>query len=528
MAPTDREIWEGREWVGRRATYNHYEKWFDGTYLDVTLEKRDRKTGDAVKRYPLHFNIPRLACEVHRDLARGTPHDHKTMAVRTAISRGDGQDIAPQIETILNEGVWMPSQGGSIQQQALLAMNIFGGTVFKIAWEPWAQSLPYRLAMRLIASPGHIKPVWDWLNPWQLLECYIGYEIDPEVARVKYGIKGLEEHRPALYMEHWTPETWRVAINDRVPEMKWGDQRPWKLEGENPYGFVPIFYIPHERTKDSLFGDSLVPRQEGMTKELNARATDIADAVRAMRPGMYVGHDLEGSLGFRRVTLDGTTVMYVLDLGHKRPVPNAGAPEIGPVQVPDAPEALLSFPRTLLDFWMMICRISPAAFGLDDTRSGRITGPAIAQRMWTSIAHATTERINFSENKTLIDRSLIVALARKREALGELGVTLPEFEERLAYQLDIHQKWPPMIPLERADQHQELIDRLREGGISIEQYLTELGVEDVEDQKKLILEWQRALAEIEAETKAAEMEQKQKQWEDRKKQDVAGNKRKNT
>jgi len=293
--------------------------------------------------------------------------------------------------------------------------------------------------------------------------------------------------------------------------MKWGGQK-WELRGKNPYGAIPVHYVPHERTKDSLFGDSQIPRQQDIVDEINSRSADIADAVRAMRPGVYTSHDIDGTLNTRKVDMDGITVARVIDLGHKRVAPNSGEPGLDPLGVPDAPETLLSFPKTLLDFWMMMTRISPAVFGLDDTRSGRITGPAIAQRMWTSIAHSTTERINFTEAKTAVDRALILALSRKRDVLAEMGVAVPEIDEKTLPALGLVQKWPPMIPLERQDRHQELTARLRESGISIEAYLEAMGVEDIEEQKRLILEWQKDLAEIEIMVKeAGKPEEKPKQ-----------------
>lgn len=505
---TDRDIWNSADWIQRRVQCNDHMRWFDGSHLDQTREKRNRTSGDYVKRFPLHLNMPGLACEVHRDLARGIPAQNDTLVVRTVIERGDDSELAKKLEAIINDGVWRPSHGGPMQQEALLAMNIYGGTVFKLSWEPWEMELPYRLAVRLIKNPSHILPVWDWLNPWRLLECYIGYEISSKEAKLKYGIEATDPGRPVLYMEHWTPTEWSIRVDDKVPTMKW-DKQKWKLAGENPWGFVPVYYIPHERTRDSLFGDSQIDGQEELTEEINSRTADIADTVRAMHPGMYTGHDIDGSLGIRKVVVDGIVVARVISLGHKRVAPNSGEPGLDPLSVPDVPEALLNFPRELLNFWMMMTRISPATFGLDDTSSGRITGPAVGQRMWTSIAHSTTERINFTEAKTGIDRGIVAALLKKRDVLTELGIALPDYKIGATSTMGITQKWPPMIQMERQDKHKEFMERLREQGISIEQYLKEMGVEDVEDQKALILAWQKELAEIDIMVKEAGKEEPQ-------------------
>lgn len=499
---TDRDIWNDSGWMQRRQTYKRYKEWYEGVPLAATMEKRDKSSGEKIRRFPLNFNITKIACDVHRDIMRGIPDYDDPLAVRATVEREDSPDLAERLERVVNEKVWRPSHGGPLQQEAMLAMNIYGGTVFKLAWEPWEQDLPYRLAVRLIRNPGHINPTADWLNPWKLLECYIGYEISARDAEIKYGIKVPNSKRDALYMEHWTPTEYRIAIDDQVPVMKWNN-RKFKLEGENPWGFVPIFYVPHERTTKELFGDSLIPCQEKLVKEINSRARDLADIVRATTPGLLFGRDIDRTLSVRRVKVDGLEVKKIIDLGRSRPTQSGGgSPDVFPSPTPDIPQALVEFPRTLLDFWMMIARISPAIFGLDDTRSGRITGPAIAQRMWTSIAYATTGRINFSDAKTSVDKSIAMLLVSK-EAAGafeELGIESPGVTREMA-QMNISQVYPPMIPLDREERHREMIDRLRESGVSIEAYLREMGVKDIDGERTRIVAWMEERARIEAVSK---------------------------
>lgn len=498
----DRDIWNNADWMQRRQTYKRYQEWYEGVPLAATMQKRDKSSGEKIRRFPLDFNITKLACDVHRDIMRGIPDYDDPLAVRATVEREDNSDLAERLEHVINEKVWRPSHGGPLQQEAMLAMNIFGGTVFKLAWEPWEQDLPYRLAVRLIKSPGHIDPTVDWLNPWKMLECYIGYEISARDAEIKYGIKVDDSRRNALYMEHWTPTEYRIAINDQVPEMKWDGQK-FRLEGKNPWGFVPIFYVPHERTTKEIFGDSLIPCQKELVKEINARARDLADIVRATTPGLLFGRDIDRTLSVRRVKVDGLEVMKIIDLGRSRPSQSGGGmPDVFSSPTPDIPQALVEFPRTLLDFWMMMTRISPAIFGLDDTKSGRITGPAIAQRMWTSIAYATTGRINFSDTKTAIDRSIATLLASKEEsgAFEELKIKPPGITSEMA-QMGIGQVYPPMIPLDREERHREMIDRLREGGASVELYLRKMGVKDIDGEKAHIIEWMEERARVAAMSK---------------------------
>ncbi len=492
-----RDIWNRDDWVRRRQIYRGYAQWYDGVYLDASNDKRDRETGDKIRKFPLHLNMTRLMCDIHGDIARGIPNAGTPLIVYLVVERnGRDSGLAEKIETIVNDGVWRPSHGAAIQQEALLSMNIFGGTAFKLSWEPWDTDLIYRLAVRPIKDPSYILPVWDPQNPWRMLECYYGFEISPEIAKAKYGITPKSDI-PVLYLEHWTRSEWKVTIDDKVPTVKWKD-REWKLQGENSWGFVPIYYIPHKRTI-RLFGDSQVEGATELEKDINSKMATISDIIRSARPGMLWGHDLDPNLKIKRVMFEGSVVTYVIDTGRTRNISGAQPPTLDALPMPDIPASIAAFPQDLLNFWMMLSRISPAAFGLDDSKSGRITGPVVANRMWTSISHGVEERINFTTIKTMMDKDIIRILI-EREAAGEftdLGVSPPGISGDVT-PINMKQSWPPMIPTDRTAKHIEMIDRLRDGGISIETYLSEMGVDDTEEERARIENWLEKLAEIEA------------------------------
>lgn len=498
---SDKDIWNNPKWMARRSQCRRRAQWYNGLPLDKTSEKRNRDTGELVKKFPLRINLVKLACDIHRDLARGIPDRGEPLIVEAAIERSDEvEQQAELLNTIINDKLWRPSHGAAIQQEALLSMNIYDGTVFKLSWEPWDADLPYRLAVRLIRNPGLVNPIWDPQNPWRMLECYYGFEISPEVARVKYGITPRQDNVPVLYMEHWTENEWRISVDEQVPTMKW-DNHTWQLKGENPWGIVPFYYIPHERTT-RLFGDSQVDGQEELTKDVNSKLTVLSDTVKAAWPGLLWGHDLDRSLSTRRLAVDGQIVGYVVDAGRTRNVQGAQPPTISAIPIPEIPPSIANFPQDLLDFWMMLERISPATFGMDDTASGRITGPVVANRMWTSMAHSTTECINFSTGKTILDKHALRILAERRIALEELGIEAPEIDTDMLQQIQIRQSWPPMIPADRGDKHREFIERLRQYGISPQTYLRGMGVDDVQGELSRIEDWMRLEAEIEASSKS--------------------------
>jgi hypothetical protein len=462
------------------------------------MDLRDRQTGRKVYKFPLQINLPRLGCDIHRDLARGIPDSDLPLIVQATVERSSSEQ-AEELERLIND-LWRTSYGAAIQQEGMLDMNIYGGVVYQIRWEPWKRLLPYRTAVRKIPSPGNIKPTWSRYEPWRMSSCYIGFLISREEAEEQYNVRVPANLTEVLYLERWDTQGWWVHVHGQIPNMTWGD-RKWVLAGENPFGFVPVYYIPHERTTE-LFGDSAVEGQQELTRDFNSRAANVSDIVRATRPGLLSGHDIQRNPEVKRIDHKGTVLTHYIDLGPTRGVQGAQPPSLDSLPIPNVPEGIAGFPDTLLTWWMMVKRISPASFGQDDTQSGRITGPATANRMWTSIAHSSTERINYTTGKCLIDQDLVSVLKVKAGALEELGVSLStDLSGVDPVSLRIMQRWPPMIPLDKQQLHSDLIEELREGGASIERYLRSKGVEDVEVEKQRIMAWLEWLAENEAKSR---------------------------
>lgn len=494
----DLNIWREDKWAQRRDQYQKYQKWYAGKPLNETLQARDRSGTTYVKKYPLQLNIVGLACDVHRDIARGIPMHDDPLVIRAAVERrGENEQYAANLEYILNDKIWRASGGGMIQQEGLLSMNIYGGVGYRIQWAPWDIDLPYGLAVRLIRRPEHLQPEFDEYNPKRMVSCYYGYKISPKLARAKYNVDPdgrIDDD--VLYLEYWDSNEWWVHVDGKVPTMESGGKK-WQLRGKNPWGFVPFYYIPHERTAD-LWGYSQIEGQGELELEYNARAADISLHVKNMRSGVVVGSDISTKIMVTPVIHEGQTILRVIDIGHTKGIQGAQSPKLVELPIPDVPDSVMDWPKTLLDMWMIVERISPATFGMDDTQSGRITGPAVANRMWTSVAHATTERINYTTMKSIIDKDILRILGNELTR-ADIDATYGEVPEvgQEDYRLEISQSWPPMLPMDRTERHQELIDDLREGGISIERFLSEKGVMDTKTEMDRIASWKERMAQFE-------------------------------
>lgn len=496
QAEKDRTLWNSQGWSKSRAAAQHCRAWYKADPLQAKQPRRDRTSGNEIRQFPLNMNMVKLGCDIHRDLARGMTEPGDLLAITTSIKRGDEFPNAAVVESLLNS-IWTFSSGGPIQQEGLLSMNIYGACAYQISYEPWNTNLPYRLAIRLHRDPSMIFPVWDHTDGWNMLKCYIGYEIDQDIAELKYSIQP-NGTGPFLYMEEWTQDTWEVRINGQVPTMRWNDSE-FRLSGKNTWGFVPMFYIPHERTISMMGMDSITGTEE-LVMHINARAGNISDLVQATRAGMLTMTDVQtNSFAAVPITVEGNTIAYAINLGKTIPRPGAQPPELKAWPIVDIPPGLVGYPRELIDYWMMLSRIAPSAFGLDDTQSGRITGPAVQARMFTSMAHASTERINYTTGKTLIDRRLIQALlvlARDPMYATLKAQPIPELTDDDIW-LDINQLWPPSLLLDKEKMLEGLLARLKEKGISIEEFLRALGVKDIEGERERILAWLTDVTAIE-------------------------------
>jgi hypothetical protein len=490
-----KEIWNDQDWASRRTECRRLELWYEGVPLDATEPKADPETGEKVRRFPLRLNLNALACDVHRDYSRGEVPDDP-LFVKATVVRGDDPARADVIEKTINEKIWRKSFGGAILQEALLAMNIFGGTVFKLSMEPWDIDLPLGIGVRHIRNPSLIKPTWDFLNPWRMLECYFGYEITSDVARAKYGVT-VPENKLALYMEHWTRSEWKITVNDIVPKMSAGDNS-WELKGKNSWGVVPFYYVPHERATEP-WGKSQIAGREHLNLEVNARTVGVSDMVRNIRHNLLWATDLRMDPSVRTVEPEGQPPITIIDMGGTSGPAGAKPPTLNSMPTADIPQYYAQWPRSLLELWMQFDRVSPATFGMDDTQSGRITGPAVAQRVWTSTSHAATERLYLTTAKTLLDGDIVHILSEPvvRKALEKAGKKVPDIrvEDR---ERTIMQTWPPSLPLDRMEKHRESLEKLSAGGISPERYLDQIGVVDAEEEMARIYEHKEKMAEIES------------------------------
>lgn len=497
-------IYNSGEWATKREEYEGYRDTFDGSEWEEKTGAPDPDTGRSTLRYPLQINPAAKVCRVHRAVMFGMRDDTSSLPVKTLVSADSGgtREEQLQIQKFVN-ATWRHSQGASILEEAGLLLQIYGGHYFKVAWEFWNPNLPYRIAVRSLKSPGWCLPIYDIYDPFHLLEAYIGYKIPAQVAKAKYGITVKGDKEEALYMEHWTREMWKTTIDGQVPVMQQGKDKQ-ALEGENPWGLVPIVYIPHERTGE-FYGKSLIENVSGLSREVNARMADEGDAVRETAHRLLVIRNARsrGAIKTRKITSGGRLIEEVIDIGDAPVVTGAKEPDLFSVESAGIPQSVSSFPEAL---WAEIRRqtdVAAIAMGDENMGGGRVTGPVTAWRMFPSLSHTMGERAFFSTGLNMI-AEIIATIAIERERSGDykkLSIDAPEIPDVMA-QMNLKQVWCPPVPIEDIQKVQALTFRLQADGISLYAYLEKLGEDNIDEEMERIWEDVKKRAEIGAEAKA--------------------------
>lgn len=521
----EEEIYQAAAWVDMRSKYQEYKYWYKGEEWEKYVpDIRDQVTGDRVRQWPLRLNPISKVCRIHRAFLMGMQEEAVTgLPVQTLVIRDDTftdeQKVSATHLQRLIEKVWRSSNGVASQYEAGLLMQIYGGHVFKVAWCPWEANWPYRIGVQSFKTPAVFYPsVYSAFDHWLLYEAYIGYMIKTSDAKEIYGITPPTDKDEVLYLEHWTRDSYKFTVDGTVPVMTWNEKK-FKLEGKNPWGVIPIVYIPHDPDGD-YYGRSMVEGGDslvGLAKELNARMADKGEFVQDSRP-MMVGRNLRssGSLQLRDVRYQGNVSFQILDIGDAPPMPGSREPDLFVVQSSGMPKEEAAYPEQILADIRRQGDVASAASGDDDVSGGRITGPVTAYRMWPTMQHTMAERAYWTVGLGHIAR-IIARIAQVQEAAGvydELGISPPGITEEMMG-LDYGAAWRQMIPIEEHKALENLNQRLTAGGVSLYSYLSELQVQDVQAEVERIWEDRKRQAEVDAIVERAKGEAMNSQREER-------------
>jgi hypothetical protein len=467
---------------------SYYWGWFRGDFLNETMVLKD---GTTVEKYPLKYNSIRDFARKHQAFLFGEAPDGPNPLIMSNIVprmefgaeevNQEDAKFAKLLENAITE-IWVQSHGRAIMQEGGLLSQVLGGWAFQLQWKPDEDDVRIPIFVKGY-SPEYILATPRNGDPWSLLSCFIVYRIPALVAQKQYGYTndGGEVAGTVVYTEEWTEEYSTVCINGTPIKDEEGD---WK-ERKHPYGFVPIVYIPHERT-GGFPGTSHVEDQHGLARELNGRLADMGTAIVETVHRVRYAWNLSSNPTPRKLG-KGEHSVEVIDLGRQSPA-QKDPPTVKAEDPPSFPPAFGAFTDTIWKFLQRTGHLPPVTFGEDE--GSQRSGATLEVRMWAATSHTRGERTYWTEGKNMLDTMIVKMLVIKMAA----ELKLPK---DILKKVFISQRWYPQIPRDRAGLLTEITSRVTNHLMSPQMALEVLGdVSNPKQELAQIREWAEWLASI--------------------------------
>jgi len=406
--------------------YNILESWYSGAILDESIV--DAASGKKIDKYPIKINPLKGTCERHTSALFGQTLDsihYGGVPVRIlADVKKDKKKQGGAVEKALRT-VFEDNGGGSLFISNGIVSQYLRGCVFAASWLPMEKRIGV-----FNPSPKEFIGFPKGANYWDLREAWIVREITKDDIKSYKTEKVLNENDTKFYyVEHWTEDEYEVSINGSTVMF---DEILQK--GANPWGMVPIEYIPHIRTT-SFLGNSIITEMvKGVIREINLRWADTGDAV---------SDDSHQPIAMRNVritpvvkSIDGRPI---IDLGSTTGLAgNEANPDLLTISLKSASDVMLKLGGELYDIYRREA-IHPAVADGEDEGSQR-SSLTLSTRMWPLVSHAEMERIFWTVGLAKFCRILLKIMAIKK--INEIT------EEHISMPLII--SWAPMLPVDRA------------------------------------------------------------------------------
>lgn len=458
------------DWELQKARYEEEERWFTGAALDLEVQKKDNPTQET-DLYPLRINpLVNLVIKHAHILFGEYLYDGRPLVRPKLIPKENDETnktLVEQAEEALFT-IWWESHGNAIMMENALLSQIYGGCIFKLTYVPEETDRLIPLLVERI-NPKGFYGIPDASDMYRLSEAWIVKQITNAQAK-KYGYTG--EDKVVWYSEHWTKQNYKVRINDRLVTKVYGNEQ-YPLGGENPYGIVPLVYIPHIRIA-AFLGMDTISHLKGLIKEMNLRYGDYGDAV---------NDDSHSLIAMRNVTGKTTTVSVsgrdVVDLGTAQGISgNEKEPDLFEVTSTRASASMRDLVGEIYKQYRRDAADPPVADGEDE--GSQRSALTLATRFWPLLGHSDVERIFWSAGMNVINTYMLKMMQIKK--LGEIT------EKHLGMRMK--QKWAPQLPRDREADVQEWVQRSAADLGSRETLLELTGdVEDLDEEQDRMIEW---------------------------------------
>lgn len=455
------------------------ESWVTGTVLEETVVVNNKE----IDRYPVRINpIPSIVQKhAYALFGESNQDDRPLVYPRIIPGKKSQREMARQAEDILYR-VWWESNGRSIQFENGLWSQIYGGCIFKLSWDPFdpLRSVPIRIEN---PHPKYFVGRPTATDLWRLQEAWIVTPITEEEAIINGVEPDIVVDNTAWMVEHYTPTTYETTINGR-PIRKQLDGEWVPLDGVNPWGFVPIVYIPHIRMGSSFYGSNSFDVARGLVTELNRRVADFGDAV-SVDSHAYIGmRNVAGSPKVQQIAPN----LYAINVGSGTNITGDGKdPDLFEIRRPSASAPMQTLIDELNDEIRRCTYIPKVADGEDE--GSQRSGLTLAMRMWPLTSHTNMERISWTSGLDSLNRMILRMLVIK----GEAGMTIEHASLR------IKENWFPVLPRDREMTVNEAVSRMGAKLGSPEHLIQMLGdVDDIDEEVAKIISFTKKLSEVEA------------------------------
>lgn len=406
-------------------TYNTLEAWYSGAKLDESIV--DAASGKKIERYPIKINPLKGTCERHASALFGQMLNsihYGGVPVRMLADVGKGQKEQGRVVEKALKTVWEDNGGGALLIANGIVSQYLRGCVFAASWLPMEKRIGI-----FNPSPKEFIGFPKGANYWDLREAWIVREITKDdIGSYPTEVPLNENDTKLYYIEHWLEKEYEISINGHTVMFDNVLQK-----GENPFGVVPIEYIPHIRT-NAFLGNSIITEMlKGVIREINLRWADTGDAVSDDSHQPIAIRNVRGSVVVK--SIDGRPVM---DLGSVTGMAgNEANPDLITVALKTASDVMLSLGGELYNIYRREANHPAVADGEDE--GSQRSSLTLSTRMWPLVSHIELERIFWTVGLAKFDKILLRMMEVK--GIGEIK------EEHIAIPLII--SWAPMLPVDR-------------------------------------------------------------------------------
>lgn len=485
-------------WQEQTSRYMEYWKWYTGAALldDVII---DEKSGDRLEKYPLRVNPFPSIVQKKASLVFGEPPSTAPFLARSNIRAkpffNDDEkrkEIAKFYESFSRE-VWEQSNGPVLIAENAILAQILGGQYIQVEYRPQRTDALIPIFVKNVI-PDFVLPIWE-NDRWELSECWITYRMSGVAAQKEFG-GDLTDATWVFYVEHWTRDTYSIWIDGKPLVANYplpnGESISISYDNaKNPFGFVPITYIPRMRS-GSFWGPSVIPPLTGLAMEFNQRFADMGEIVSQTAHRRWFGRNLSRPIEMKNFDDD----QWYGDLGVQNPSLNS-APEIWSEQPPVVSNFIEGNLNLIWDQILRGADLTKVHYGEDE--GSQRSGETLEIRSWPALTIAKQERLYLNAGFTRVDAQIL----RMAAILG-IEIDGKKVDMATLNEYSITHQWHPMVERSRESLIAEIVQLRSLGDMSLRRSIESQGtVMDIEDEILAIEEEAKQAAEVAMQTMQA-------------------------